>query len=359
MKKARGPRKGRRRATKAGLPPGTAVYTGDAPSVPVRITAFDYDQDRLETLTPDSAQACTRFRATHSPTWVSVEGLQDSAVIQQMCDVFGLHALTHEDILNVAQRPKLEDFGDYLFIVLDALDQDPVNGDITVRQISLVVGRNFLLSFQEAQSDLFKGVVDAIHTGKGRVRKEGVDYLAYRIMDVIVDHYFLVADRLSQRIEALEEVVLTNPARETLEEIYHLKRAMLAARRSVWPLREVLGSLERGDSSLITPATRVFFRDIYDHTVSVVEMVESNRDLLSGIHDLYLSSLNNKLNEVMKVLTVIATIFMPMTFVASIYGMNFKWMPELEHPWGYPLALALMAIVGVGMWLYFRTKSWV
>jgi magnesium transporter len=357
MRRSRGPRHGRRRAHKAGLPPGTPVYTGDVAESASRITAYDYDRDRLEVLDCKIASETQRFRDTVSPTWVLVEGLGDAATIQRLCEVFDLHALTHEDILNVAQRPKLEDFGKYLFIVLDALESD-AEGDVQVRQISLVVGKNFLLTFTEGRSELFKGVVEALQSGKGRVRGEGIDYLAYRVIDVIVDQYFLLVDRLAQRIEALEDTVLTNPTRESRSEVYTLKRAMLTVRRSVWPLREVLGALERGDSTLVTAASRIFFRDVYDHTVSVVEMVESNRELLSGIHDLYLSSLNNRLNEVMKVLTVIATIFMPMTFVASIYGMNFKHMPELDAPWGYPAALGVMALIGVGLWLYFRLKKW-
>lgn len=358
-KPKRQPPRTKRRSQKAGLPPGTPVYTGDAPHAPLRVTALDYSADRIEVIDCRHPVQCAMFRATESPTWVNVEGLHETEFIRELGNVFGLHPLTYEDVLNVAQRPKCEDFGEYLFIVLEALGYDDNNGGVTTRQISLVLGKNFLLTFQEQQSDLFKTVLDALHAAKGRVRKEGVDYLAYRLIDVVVDNYFVVIDKLTTRIELLEEIVLAQPTQESLHEIHDLKRTLIAVRRAVWPVREVLVALSRGDNALIQPTTQVFYRDVYDHTVSIVEVLESNRDLLSGLHDLYLSSNSNRLNEVMKVLTVIATIFMPMTFIASIYGMNFHFMPELAWRWGYWCALMVMAVVGVGMWFYFKRKRWV
>jgi magnesium transporter len=358
-KRHRAARHGARHVRKAGLPPGTPVYTGDAPATPTKLSAYDYSQDRIDALTCQTPRDLVQFRDSEHPTWVNIEGLHDAAQVQEIGTLFGLHALTYEDILNVAQRPKLEDFGDHLFIVLQTLELDETSGEVNAQQVSVVLGKNFLLSFQESSSELFKSVVDAIQHGKGRVRKERIDYLAYRLIDVVVDQYFVIVDKLGARIEKLEELVLANPSREALEEMHALKRALLAVRRAVWPLREVLGALERGESQLIGSGSRLFFRDAYDHTVSVIEMIESNRELLSSVHDLYLTSLNNRLNEVMKVLTVISTMFMPMTLVASIYGMNFKHMPELDKPWGYAAALLIMLAVGLGFWIYFKQKRWV
>jgi magnesium transporter len=263
-----------------------------------------------------------------------------------------------EDILNTDQRPKMEDYGEYIYIVLRDLDYSDKSNEIEGEQISLIVGSNFVFSFQEREGDTFDPIRDRIRNNKGRIRKMGADYLAYALLDSIVDNYFIILERLGEKIEWLEEKLVTDPARETLQTIHHLKRELLFLRKGVWPLREVINSLARGESSLVTEPARVYLRDVYDHTIQTIDTIETYRDMVSGMLDIYLSSVSNRLNSVMKVLTIIATIFMPLTFLAGVYGMNFKFMPELEWRWGYPLVWLIMAGIGVSMLIYFRKKKW-
>jgi magnesium transporter len=280
-------------------------------------------------------------------------------VLEQLGERFGLHPLVVEDILNTDQRPKLEDYGEYLFIVLKShYHSDGESGDAEIEQISLVLGPNYVLSFQERAGDEFEPVRERIRSNKGRVRRQGADYLAYSLIDLIADTYFLVLERLGERMETLEEELVTDPTTETLQAIHKLKREMVFLRKSIWPLREVIGALERGESPLIQDTTGVYLRDVYDHIIQVIDTVETYRDMLSGMLDIYLSSVSNRMNEVMKVLTIIATIFIPLTFVAGVYGMNFKHMPELEWPWAYPLVWLAMIIIAGLMVAYFRRKRW-
>ncbi|MDT8271589.1 MAG: magnesium/cobalt transporter CorA, partial [Desulfomonilia bacterium] len=246
----------------------------------------------------------------------------------------------------------------YLFIVLKMLYLDDEDTGIQYEQVSLILGKNFVLSFQEAQQDVFEPLRDRIRTGKGRIRKMGADHLAYALLDAIVDHYYVVLEKLSDDIEALEEILVSNPSRETLQTIHGMKNEMLFLRKSIWPLREVLASLARAESSLIQANTVIYLRDVYDHTIQVVDTIEMFRDMISGMLDTYLSSISNRMNEVMKVLTIFASIFIPLTFIAGIYGMNFAYMPELEWRWSYPLLWGIMITLGVSMVIYFRNKKW-
>ena len=349
----------RKRSQKTGLPPGALIHVGEQKSERTRITLLDYDEQRVEERELPLVDECLLFKEKNSVTWINVSGLHQVELLERLNDCFGLHPLVLEDILNTDQRPKMEDFGDYLYIVLRMLDLDKKNGNAVVsEQISLILGKNFVLTFQEREGDLFNPLRERIRNGKGRLRKMGPDYLVHALLDAIVDQYFVVLEKLGERIEFLEEELVTRPTPSTLHRLHQLKREMIFLRKSVWPLREVIGTLERGESSLIQASTDLYLRDVYDHTIQVIDNVETFRDMLSGMLDIYLSSISNRMNEIMKVLTIISTIFIPLTFIVGLYGMNFKFMPELEWPWGYPSVLLLMSGVTVFMLFYFRRKKW-
>jgi len=263
-----------------------------------------------------------------------------------------------EDIANTDQRPKLDDYGTYGYLVLKMLYEGKSEGDINVEQVSLVFGENFVLSFQENGGDVFQGVKERLRNGKGRLRHAGADYLLYALMDSIVDRYFVILETLGEKIEALQDLCVTNPGPETLRDIHALKRQLLYFRRSVWPLRDVMNNLSRSDGQFLQGSTKVFFRDVYDHIIQIGDTIETLREMVSSMMEVYLSSVSYRLNGVMKVLTIITTIFMPLSFIASIYGMNFEHMPELKSPWGYPAVLGVMAVTGLAMLYFFKQKKW-
>ena len=264
-----------------------------------------------------------------------------------------------EDIANTGQRPKIDDFDEYIFVVLRMLSFDVKENETKTEQVSIIFGRGFVISFQEMEGDVFDTIRDRLRNNKGRIRKMDSDYLAYALIDAVVDNYFIILEKLGETIEEIEDKLVTNPSTETLRTIHDLKREMIFLRKSVWPLREVISRMERSESALINKSTCVYLRDVYDHTIQVMDSVETFRDMLSGMLDIYLSSVSNRMNEVMKVLTVIATIFIPLTFLAGIYGMNFRHMPELELTWSYPAILILMFTVAILMVIYFRRKKWI
>jgi len=354
------PRPIKKRSQKAGLPPGTPVHIGERRSETTRITLFDYNEQRVDEKDLTHPKECSLVEDKSTVTWINVTGLHQVQVLEELNECFGLHPLVLEDILNTDQRPKMEDYGDYLYIVLKTLFMAGDRGDeVESEQVSVILGRNFVLSFQEKESPLFEPIRERLRSGKGRLRKMGPDYLVHAILDAIIDQYFVVLEKLGEKIEFLEEEVVIQPTPTTLQATHQLKREMIFLRKAVWPLREVIGSLERGESSLIKESTVIYLRDIYDHTIQVIDNIETFRDMLSGMMDIYLSSISNRMNEIMKVLTIIATIFIPLTFIVGLYGMNFKYMPELSWPWGYPLILALMLAVAVFMLSYFRRKKWI
>ena len=346
------------RSKKAGMPPGSLVHIGEKKDERIRITVCEYDDQHFEEKELETLEECFRFRAEPTVTWVHVDGVHRVETLEKVGSCFQLHPLVLEDILNTDQRPKMEDYGQDLFIVLKMLNYDEKTGQIAAEQISLVLRSRSVISFQERGGGIFASLQERIRNGKGRLRKMGADYLAYALLDFIVDHYFLILERLGERIELLEEKLLTDPTTPTLQKIQNLKREMIFLRRWVWPLREVVNGLERGESAWVREATRVYLRDVYDHTIQVIDTIEIFREMLSGMMDIYLSSLNNRMNAVMKVLTIIATIFMPLTFLAGVYGMNFKHMPELEWHWGYPAAWLVMVLIAVLMLFIFRRKKW-
>ncbi len=344
-------------ASDMGLPPGTLRYTGGR-SGPVTVTVIDYDEEHFDEQQVDDVEACFPYAETDSVTWINVDGVHQVDTVEKIGQQFGLHPLVMEDILNVGQRPKLEDYEDYLYIVLKMLSYDPVEQEVRAEQVSLILGPSFVISFQEKKGDIFDPVRERIRNAKGRIRKMDADYLVYALMDTVVDRYFLILEQIGSDIEGIEEELLEEPTPETLQATQALKRDVIFLRKTVWPLREVVGGIERRGSSLIHEQTSIYFRDVYDHTIQVIDAIETYRDMISGMLDVYLSSVSNRMNEVMKVLTVIATIFIPLTFIAGIYGMNFAHMPELGWRWSYPLVWLVMAGVAVAMLLYFRRKEW-
>jgi magnesium transporter len=348
----------KKRSEKGGLPPGTLVYVGEKKVEKVTITVFDYDRERYEEKELKYITECFPYRDRPSVTWINIAGIHQVDMMEKMGNHFGIHPLVIEDILNTAQRPKMDDMDDYLFFVLKMLNYKEGDDEIDAEQISIILGQNVVLSFQERAGDVFEPIRERIRKNKGRIRRMGADYLAYTLVDSIVDTYFTILEKIGERIEFLDEELIENPSAQTLQEIHRLKRGMIFLRKSIWPLREVISELERGESSLIKETTGIYLRDVYDHTIQIIDTVETSRDMISGILDVYLSSISNKMNEVMKVLTIIATIFIPLTFLAGLYGMNFEYMPELKWQLGYFAVLLLMAIIGIGLVGYFRKKKW-
>jgi len=347
-----------KRSKKAGLPPGSLVYVGKKKMERAKITIIDYDEQSYQEKEAKTVEECFPFKQTATVTWINIDGVHDAEVVGKIGSHFGIHSLILEDIMTTHQRPKMEDLGDYIFVVLRMLSYEDKTKEVNSEQVSLVIGSNFVISFQEGVGDVFDSIRDRIRTGKGRLRKMGPDYLAYTLIDSVVDNYFIILEKLGEQVEVLEEELVSDPGRKTLQEIHVLKREMIFLRKSVWPLREVVSGLERAESPLIKESTGIFFRDVYDHTIQVIDTVETYRDMLSGMLDMYLSSLSNRMNEVMKVLTIIATIFIPLTFIAGVYGMNFKFMPELEWHWGYFGILGFMLAIGVLMLILFKRKKW-
>ena len=348
----------KRRSKKAGLPPGTLVHIGEKKAEVSKINVMDYDEAHFQEKEIKTIEECFIFKDKPTVTWINVDSLHQVEILEKMGECYGLHPLVLEDILNTDQRPKMEDYGEYIYIVLKMLEYHDKSSEIESEQISLILGPNFVFSFQEREGDTFNPIRERIRNNKGRIRKMGADYLAYTLLDSIVDNYFIILERLGEKIEFLEEELVTHPTSEILQVIHHLKREMIFLRKAVWPLREVVSGLGRGESSLIQESTKVYLRDIYDHTIQTIDTIETYRDMVSSMLDIYLSSVSNRLNSVMKVLTIIATIFMPLTFIAGIYGMNFKFMPELEWRWGYPTIWFVVILIGISMLIYFKRKKW-
>ena len=343
---------------KVGLPPGTLVQIEEKKTEKVKINIIDYDEAQFQEKEAETVEECFPFKDKPTVTWINIYDIHQVEVIAKIGAHFGIHPLILEDIMNTGQRPKMEDFEDYIFVVVKMIYYDDKDNEIRAEQVSLLLGSNFVISFQEREGDVFNPIGERIRKAKGRIRKMKADYLAYALVDTIVDHYFMVLEKLGEKIEGMEEELVTNPTPETLQTIHTLKRELIFLRKSVWPLREVISVLERGESSLIDESTGIYLRDVHDHTIQVVDTIETFRDMVSGMLDIYLSSISNKMNEVMKVLTIIATIFIPLTFVAGLYGMNFKHIPELEWHWGYPISLSVMGAIGMSMVVYFRRKKW-
>lgn len=346
--------------------PGTAPGTLKPPdwpsSSPSRVTIIDYSPNHLTECQVASFEEILEYRDTPSVTWINIDGLHDVELLRSLGQLFGFHPLTLEDVLNCGQRPKLESYGPYHFMVMKSLRLR--DEELEIEQISFFLSGNYVITLQEIPGDSFEAVRQRIRQGKGLIRKAGPDYLAYALIDALIDEFFPILEAYGERIEELESDLVLRPSPAYLRTVYRIKRELLVLRRTAWPEREVINALQRDDSQLIHPETQVFLRDAYDHTVQVIDMIETYRDLAAGMLDVYLSSTSNRMNEIMKVLTVISTIFIPLNFIAGVYGMNFDparspWnMPELEWRFGYPVVLSIMASVAIGLVLFFRRKGW-
>ncbi|MBT8341021.1 MAG: magnesium/cobalt transporter CorA [Desulfatitalea sp.] len=354
------PPKKKRHQVKVGSAPGTLIFVGEQRVDQARLVVMNYDGRHLDESSKDDIEQLLPMRDQPGTTWINVEGIHDMHLLERLGAGFGIHSLTLEDIANTSHRPKAEELHDYLFIVLKMLRPNVTSGQIVAEQVSLLLGHGFLISFQEAPGDVFEPVRERLRKGKGRIRSSGSDYLAYALVDAVVDHYYFILEQLDHRIEALEENLLTRkPDEQALQAIHHLRREVLYLQKQIWPLREVVGQLNKGEFDFISAGTRPFLSDVYDHVIHVLDAIENYREILSGLLELYLSTVSNRMNEVMKVLTIIATIFIPMTFVAGIYGMNFDFMPELHWRWGYWGVWAIIVAIAVVMLVYFRRKKWI
>ncbi|HWQ49313.1 MAG TPA: magnesium/cobalt transporter CorA [Methanosarcina sp.] len=349
-----------RRGSQIGLAPGALVYVGEKKVEKVVIRVMAYNSEKLVEKELGRVEECLEFKDQPDINlWINVDGLDRVDIIEKLGGYFNIHPLTLEDVLNTRQRPKTEDYNSYIYSVLKMILLDKEKEEITTDQVSIIIGPNYVLSFQEREGDVFNPVRERFKNPSSRLRKSGVDYLAYSLIDAVVDNYFLILEHFGDEIEYLEEGLVIQPRPETLKTIQKYKRDLITLRKSVWPLRELINGLQRVESYLIKETTRVYLRDVYDHTIQVIDSVEELRDILSSMVDIYLSSISYRMNDVMKVLTVIATIFIPLTFIAGVYGMNFEYMPELKWRWGYPAVMFGMTFLAVSMFAYFKKRRWV
>lgn len=342
---------------KTGLPPGTVIYSGDDQTARVKLSLIQFNEKEVFEKDFYSVEECYAETSAEKITWINVDGIHDTEIIKKFGEKFGIHSLTLEDIANNEQRAKFEEYDNYLVSIMKMISY---SGELRSEQLTVILlDNNTVLSFQEVEGgDAFDVIRNRIRTGKGRVRKMGADYLAYCLIDAVVDFYFLVLEKIGDRIELLEEELVNDPTKETMKVLHEMKREMIFLRKAVWPARELISNFERCESKLIKKPTRIFLRDLYDHSIRVIDTVETFRDLLSGMMDIYLSSVSNKMNEVMKVLTIITTIFIPLSFIAGIYGMNFENMPELHTRNGYFVLWGVMIAIATGMVFYFKRRKW-
>jgi magnesium transporter len=340
-----------------GSEPGTLIIEPDAK--PSRIILIDYDEDNAVRKVDITPNACAPYIGTNTVSWMDIQGLGSETVLKQVGEIFNLHPLLLEDVVNVPQRPKLEDYNNQLLVISQMVRLKEDESGFDTEQVSFVLGKRYLLSFQEEElQDCFEIVRDRIRTSQGRVRKSGADYLTYLLLDTIIDGYFPVVEHYEDRIEALEDMIISDPDRDTMQEIYDVRRELLALRRLIWPMRNVLHLLMRDHHGIVSDEVQIYFRDSYDHVIQILEIIEAYRELAASLMDVYMSTMGNKLNEIMKFLTVISTIFIPLTFIVGVYGMNFENMPELKGEWSYFLVWLVMLAVAGGLIFYFWRKGW-
>lgn len=346
-------------SAKAGLPPGSLVHVGEVRELVDNISITDYNKGKFEQRKLESIEEIIQYKDSDTVTWVTIEGLANVGIVERIGEIFGVHQLVLEDILNTNQRPKFEEYDDHLYIVLKCLL--PSGEDFTVlsEQVSLLVLKNFVIMFKEKKDDIFHPIQQRIKSSTGKFVSLGSDYLAYAILDFIVDQNFVLLDLLDDSITSLEDSLLEGePTQDMLYKIQRLKREMIGIRRYVSPVRELVSDMTHSESDLIDESTHLFLRDVSDHSIRVVESIESYRDILTGLLDIYVSSVNNKMNEIMKVLTVFTSIFIPLTFISGIYGMNFEHMPELKSEWAYPVVWGLFITIPMILLVYFKRKKW-
>lgn len=339
-----------------GAPPDSLIYNGDQKGERIKITLIEFNETEYFEDDFYDLSDCLKHVKDNMIKWINVEGVHNTALVEKIGQLYNIHPLTLEDIVHIDQRPKFEDYDHYLLAVLKMISyEEKVHGE----QLSLVLLQNTVISFQEPDGgDAFDIIRNRLRQAKGRVRKLGADYLFYALMDAVVDWYFHVIEKIGDKVEAIEEEIINQPKRESLIQLYSMKREIIYLRKQVWPLRDMISNLLRSDSELITPNTQLFFRDLQDHSTRIIDTVETYRDVLGGMMDIYLSTNSNKMNEVMKVLTIMSSVFIPVTFIAGVYGMNFDYMPELKSPYGYAAVWLVMLSVMGGLVLYFKRKKW-
>jgi magnesium transporter len=345
-------------SSKAGLPPGTLVHVGERLESDTRITVIDYTREQTTVQLAHTIGDITRYRDADSVTWVNVEGLVNVGLIEAIGREFDIHPLVLEDILNTQQRPKFEQYDDYLFLVFKVIYQADDGVSINYEQASILILDDFIFTFKEKQDAFFDPIVARLRNLRGRFRTHGADYLAYTLLDTVVDHYLALQDYLDEIVETIEEDLLDSPGTGTLAAIQRIRRELIFIRRSVSPLRELLNGMLRSDSVLIGDDTLIYFRDVQDHVLRVTDALDTYRDIMTGLLDIYNSTISNRMNEIMKVLTVFASIFIPLTFLTGVYGMNFHYMPELAWTWSYPLLWAAFLLIAVLLLVYFWRKRW-
>ncbi len=343
---------------KSGSPPGSLVHTGEKKVEKTRISIIDYNKDSYSISEDETIKECVKYRKKPTTTWINVSGLHDDEVMAELSDRFGFHSLTLEDVMNTGQRVKLENFENHTLIIIKAIYFSDAGDEIVEEQLSLIFGKGFVVTFQENDDDFLSPLIDRIKSNRGFIRKMGADYLAYAVIDTVVDGYYLILQRIAEKVEYLEKELVRNPDMNILNEINRLKIDTSLLYKSIWPLRAILSKFEAGDVKYISKSTAVFIRDVYDHTLQILEITQSFNEMLTGMMEIYMSSVSNKMNEIMKVLTIIATIFIPLSFIAGIYGMNFKYMPELGWKPGYFTVWGVFLLVALGMLFYFRRKGW-
>lgn len=349
----------KRRSKRASMPPETLMFLGDKKLDTSRVTVFTYNQDECSERVIESAADLMNNLPENQMTWLNIDGIHDTALIEKTGAVFGLHTLLLEDILDTDLRPKTEVYEDKLFLSAKMLSYEDETGRVIAEQVSFVLGINFLITFQEGLlGDVFERVRERLKKGKGKLRRARPDYLLYELLDSIIDNYFFIIEKTGDKLELVERKILASPEKSALEEIHTFKTELMELRKLVWPLREIVSRLERDEDNFFDEQNRIYIRDIYDHIFQAIETVEVYRDMLASLQELYHSNLSNRMNEIMKVLTIITTIFIPLSFIAGVYGMNFHFMPELRWPMGYPVVLTLMTVIGVFMLYIFRKKKW-
>lgn len=346
-------------AGKAGKPPGTLIYLGQNKDVKIQIDVVEYNQEFIKDYSLSDFSDGLDLQKENSITWVNITGLHNIQLIEELGKIANIHPLTLEDLLNVNQRPKIDIFHTYVYIVFQALKFDEEHHTVDTEQISLILGKNFVLTFLEKPSNIFDALLNRMRNKTGKTRMNGADYLTYGILDIVVDEYYDVIEKIGERIEVIEETLMVHPHKMEIQNIYSLKRELLELRRAAWPIRDIITKLDKNEIDLISEKTSLYLRDLYDHSIQIIETAEIYRDLTSGLADMYLSSTSNRLNEIIKVLTILSSIFIPLTFIVGVYGMNFKNMPELNMTYGYYICLGAMFVLAIIMLFYFKFRKWI
>ena len=343
---------------KFGVAPGTLIYTGREDAAPVRISVIEFNEEEYHSF---EVQKVSELRAKLTPGmlhWINIDGVHNVDLVRKISEQFDIHPLVQEDIVNTHQRAKVEDYKSFVYFVIRMAEARGKEEELYLEQVSILLGQDYIISFQEDEGDIWDPVRHRIETKQGKIREMKMDYLAYLLLDAVVDNYFIILEKAGNRIDKLEQKLLGDPEKESLNDIYDLKRQFITLRKSVWPLRETINTIQRLDNPLISREIHLYYQDLYDHVMRVMDSVESNRDIATSMIDQYLSISSMRMNEVMKVLTIISTLFIPMTFITGLYGMNLDYMPEIHSPWAYPIVIGIMGLMVMGQLWWFRKKRW-